>query len=233
LGGFFDTFCPEVSPALKARDAKGPSSDGDGDGAPLVCVDTMPTMQSGSDSDAAHNARSGTCKDSYIVPVSYAVRTAQTSANGIGVAVAVGVGVAHTLDQAQGQCVAFTQNQAGDVLTGDVMHSVGTNSNATGRNATGRNAINVAIPDVAQPLRGNGYNNSDPGMEAKMHIQQGMQVRRLTPEECEKLQGFEPGYTKISAKTADGPRYRALGNSMAVPCMVWLGKRIQMAEEIA
>jgi DNA (cytosine-5)-methyltransferase 1 len=62
---------------------------------------------------------------------------------------------------------------------------------------------------------------------------QGMQVRRLTPEECEKLQGFEPGYTKISAKTADGPRYRALGNSMAVPCMAWLGHRIQMVEEIA
>jgi DNA (cytosine-5)-methyltransferase 1 len=64
-------------------------------------------------------------------------------------------------------------------------------------------------------------------------VRQGMQVRRLTPEECEALQGFPRGYTKISDKTADGARYRALGNSMAVPCMAWIGKRIQMAEEIA
>jgi len=46
-------------------------------------------------------------------------------------------------------------------------------------------------------------------------------------------QDSEPGYTKISAKTADGPRYRALGNSMAVPVMAWIGRRIQMVEEIA
>jgi site-specific DNA-cytosine methylase len=54
-------------------------------------------------------------------------------------------------------------------------------------------------------------------------------VRRLTPEECEALQGFPRGYTAITIKgkpAADGPRYRALGNSMAVPCMHWIGKRI-------
>jgi DNA (cytosine-5)-methyltransferase 1 len=61
---------------------------------------------------------------------------------------------------------------------------------------------------------------------------QGMQVRRLTPRECERLQGFPDDYTLISAKTADGPRYKALGNSMAVPCMRWIGERIQMVEEI-
>ncbi len=57
-------------------------------------------------------------------------------------------------------------------------------------------------------------------------------VRRLTPTECEKLQGFEPGYTEIPwrGKAAelcpDGPRYKALGNSWAVPKFVWLGRRI-------
>jgi DNA (cytosine-5)-methyltransferase 1 len=57
-----------------------------------------------------------------------------------------------------------------------------------------------------------------------------MQVRRLTPVECERLQGFPDGYTNIpwrkSPEAPDGPRYKALGNSMAVPCMAWIGKRI-------
>jgi DNA (cytosine-5)-methyltransferase 1 len=61
----------------------------------------------------------------------------------------------------------------------------------------------------------------------------GMAVRRLTPRECERLQGFPDGYTKISDKTADGPRYKALGNSFAVPVVRWIGERIQMVEGIA
>lgn len=55
-----------------------------------------------------------------------------------------------------------------------------------------------------------------------------MRVRRLTPVECEKLQGFEPGYTAIP-KAKDGPRYKALGNSMAVPVMRWIGRSIDYA----
>lgn len=57
-----------------------------------------------------------------------------------------------------------------------------------------------------------------------------MAVRRLVPEECEALQGFRRGYTKISEKTADGPRYKALGNSMAVPVMRWIGERIERVD---
>jgi len=62
----------------------------------------------------------------------------------------------------------------------------------------------------------------------------GMAVRRLTPKECERLQGFPDRYTDVTYRgkpAADGPRYRALGNSMAVPVMAWIGKRIQMMEE--
>lgn len=58
-------------------------------------------------------------------------------------------------------------------------------------------------------------------------------VRRLTPRECERLQGFPDDYTNVPFRgkpSADGPRYRALGNSMAVPVMSWIGKRIQQAE---
>jgi DNA (cytosine-5)-methyltransferase 1 len=97
--------------------------------------------------------------------------------------------------------VAFTQNQAGDVLTGDVMHSLGTN-----QNATGRNAANVAT---------------------------SWAVRRLTPTECERLQGFPDGWTDVPYRgkpAADGPRYKALGNSMAVNVMRWIGRRIALVD---
>ena len=64
--------------------------------------------------------------------------------------------------------------------------------------------------------------------------QQGMQVRRLVPEECEALQGFPRGYTNIpfthGKPAADGPRYKALGNSMAVPVMTYIGQRIQLVD---
>ena len=65
-----------------------------------------------------------------------------------------------------------------------------------------------------------------------------LQVRRLTPTECERLQGFEDGHTKIPYRNKsadecpDGPRYKVLGNSMAVPVMKWLGKRIIRTEKI-
>ena len=60
-----------------------------------------------------------------------------------------------------------------------------------------------------------------------------MAVRRLTPRECERLQGFPDDYTLVEYRkkpAADGPRYRALGNSMAVPVMRWIGERIKMVE---
>ena len=57
-------------------------------------------------------------------------------------------------------------------------------------------------------------------------------VRRLTPLECERLQGFPDSFTDIKAKgTPDSHRYKALGNSMAVPVMKWIGERIQAYEE--
>ena len=69
-----------------------------------------------------------------------------------------------------------------------------------------------------------------------MGIQAGMAVRRLTPRECERLQGFPNDYTLTPYRgkpAADGPRYKALGNSMAVPVMHWIGKRIQQVQDIS
>lgn len=65
----------------------------------------------------------------------------------------------------------------------------------------------------------------------------GLTVRRLTPRECERLQGFPDDYTDIPYRNKehapDGARYKALGNSMAVPVMRWIGERIRMVEETA
>jgi len=64
---------------------------------------------------------------------------------------------------------------------------------------------------------------------------QAMAVRRLLPRECERLQGFPDDYTDIKPngkQTSDGPRYKALGNSMAVPVMAWIGKRIQEVDNL-
>jgi site-specific DNA-cytosine methylase len=75
----------------------------------------------------------------------------------------------------------------------------------------------------------------EPG-DNQMAVATAMQVRRLTPRECERLQGFPDDYTQVPYRNkpaADGPRYKALGNSMAVPVMAWIGKRIQQVEDIS
>jgi DNA (cytosine-5)-methyltransferase 1 len=86
-----------------------------------------------------------------------------------------------------------------------------------------RNAGPAGESSLAPTLR------SDMG-DNQPAVRIAMQVRRLTPVECERLQGFPDGYTNIpwrkQPEAPDGPRYKALGNSMAVPCMAWIGKRI-------
>ena len=78
------------------------------------------------------------------------------------------------------------------------------------------------LKELTQPLGTNGAHA----------ISTAMQVRRLTPVECERLQGFPDGYTAIpwrnkpADQCPDGPRYKALGNSMAVPVMRWIGQQL-------
>jgi DNA (cytosine-5)-methyltransferase 1 len=74
--------------------------------------------------------------------------------------------------------------------------------------------------------------------EEEGFIVAGNRVRHLTPIECERLQGFSDNYTaipwrkKLITECPDGPRYKALGNSMAVPVMRWIGERINLVEQI-
>jgi site-specific DNA-cytosine methylase len=99
--------------------------------------------------------------------------------------------------------------------------------------AIGTDCYNGAITgDVAATMGtpGSSVNASGPT------VMQTMTVRRLTPRECERLQGFPDDYTLIPwrKKSADdcpdGPRYKALGNSMAVNVVTWIGERIQAVD---
>ena len=68
---------------------------------------------------------------------------------------------------------------------------------------------------------------SQPGGMPENILSNGIGVRRLTPTECEKLQGFPPGWTEVSDKPqADSPRYKQLGNAVCVNVIEWIGKRI-------
>jgi DNA (cytosine-5)-methyltransferase 1 len=97
-------------------------------------------------------------------------------------------------------------------------------------NATGVHGIAQFVDVYNQAIDGQvsatmtnacgGTNTSDP------KIMQNMAVRKLTTIECERLQGFPDNYTNIKENCSDGPRYKALGNSMAVPVMKWIGERI-------
>ena len=88
--------------------------------------------------------------------------------------------------------------------------------------------------DVSQPIMAGGPVGGNQGGDYVA----AQSVRRLTPTECERLQGFPDGWTAIPwrGKDADacpdGPRYKALGNSMAVNVMRWIGQRIDAVENL-
>ena len=98
----------------------------------------------------------------------------------------------------------------------------------------------VAFHVNAMPDQMNFSNETTASLTCSQHagVVQSMAVRRLTPVECERLQGFSDSYTMIpwrkkpASECPDGPRYKALGNSMAVPVMRWIGERINQVKEI-
>ena len=102
----------------------------------------------------------------------------------------------------------------------------------------GRAGIGVGAVafDTAQITSQANRTRAEPGLPASsmakgssMHVATTMCVRRLTPEECESLMDLPRGYTAITSNgkpAADGPRYKALGNSMVSGNMLWIGERI-------
>lgn len=112
-------------------------------------------------------------------------------------------------------------------VTGHRTHTLTGEGHDAGKDGTGR-----GVPPVARCLTGS---NQRIDAETETFVVERATVRRLTPRECERLQGMPDDWTLIPwrGKPADecpgGPRYKAIGNSMAVPVMRWIGKGIQDA----
>ena len=168
--------------------------------------EVTPTIRSGSpNGGAGHGARSGDSKDELIVPVPYSTSGAGYWRDGVG-ALAANAGMKQ-------------QNYVAEPLTLAIRGRDGTPQLESRQDGT---ANAILTPNGGRGGIGVGA------------IAYGMTVRRLTPVECERLQGFPDGHTalpwrkKAAEDCPDGPRYKAIGNSKAVPVIKWLGQRIAL-----
>lgn len=132
-------------------------------------------------------------------------------------------------------------------VTGDVTHCLKADGFDGSEDDTGRGQPIVTHAIQAGALRTNPASGPDGvgvqadhayTLEARAEVQavqSGSAVRRLTPAECERLQGFPDSHTQIpwrkkpADECPDGPRYKAIGNSKAVPVVRWIGKRLLAA----
>ena len=222
-------YVAEVVGTLCARDYKGLSTDNLHEGKTVVYdhhpqdsrvreVDVSPTL----------NCRIGN------LPIALAEniigRDAKNGGNGFGVTeggpmytlTAAGVpGIAHAF-KIRGGCEGGGKGYLGSDETAFTISTVQDQQIAVGVD-TYNLTENLS---TTQTLKGFGHIDHVGG------VINNMAVRRLTPVECERLQGFPDNYTNIKTNCPDGPRYKALGNSMAVPVMKWIGERIQMVEDL-
>lgn len=142
--------------------------------------------------------------------------------------------------------IAFSSKDHGADASADLaptlraMGHAGSHANGGGQMAVAFQSATEFLPqssrvysetEAAPTLQATGARNGNRAPQ----VQTAMQVRRLTPRECERLQGFPDDYTLIpwrgkpAKDCPDGPRYKALGNSWAVPCARWIGARIDAA----
>ncbi len=156
--------------------------------------------------------------------------------------------LAHTLGRNHGQenaCIAFSYKDHGADASEDLSPTLRA-GNSDNSNANGGQPPAIAYafkPGQGAKARGIGFaeeqsptlTSASSGTNLTPAVMHGVSVRRLMPVECERLQGFPDSHTLISwrgkeaTECPDGPRYRAIGNSMAVPVMRWIGERIAAA----
>jgi DNA (cytosine-5)-methyltransferase 1 len=119
--------------------------------------------------------------------------------------------------------IAFAENQRGEVRVSDIHPQL-----TTGGGKPGQGYPAIAFQESQSGTRLSTKHatlDANKGSRRMEGALVDMAVRRLTPMECERLQGYEDGWTAIPG-AADGPRYRALGNSVAVPVVFWVASRI-------
>ena len=138
---------------------------------------------------------------------------------------AVAVQDVRGLDKKQNGC---GWNDDGSSYTVDATATQGVSYHATRRDGV---RVNVGVSPTVEAQWGTGGNN----VPNVINKTPPMVVRRLTPEECESLQGFIRGWTNIPYKkkqeSPDSPRYKAIGNSMACNVMSWIGERIDAIDK--
>jgi len=142
--------------------------------------------------------------------------------------------VAARTDQDTASCIAFPAEMSGT-------QAASTTELSPSLAVTHTTAVAYDTTNITSPENGSNPRPGDPVYTLASGQHPPLltpQVRRLTPTECERLQGFPDNYTKIawrgkiSDDCPDGPRYKAMGNSMAVPVMRWIGERINAVENI-
>ncbi|MGH9616916.1 MAG: DNA (cytosine-5-)-methyltransferase [Acidobacteriaceae bacterium] len=208
--------------------------------------------------DGFDGSEDGTGRGTPLVPI--AICTAHTQSNGHGFS----DGIAHTLEQTNGQAIAFNlrgrEGGAWPHLSDTASLCAASGGSTNSYLAFSAKDCGTDAGNVAPTLRGMGHDTSHANGGGQLAVaapltasyarqvdssdtnngppnllHSSVAVRRLTPRECERLQGFPDDYTLVEYRgklAADGPRYRALGNSMAVPVMRWIGERIAAVDGI-
>jgi DNA (cytosine-5)-methyltransferase 1 len=198
-----ETFLVQPTAHTLRGDGFDASEDGTGRGTPLVPV-TVPTLTSNGDAHTGYRDEHG------LAPVALPINT-QIAMRHNALGESTGFGVGDAPDP------AFT-------LTKGHSHAVAVA--LRGREGGATAELGNEVQNCLRASQGGGD---------KPHVLAAMQVRRLTPVECERLQGFPDNYTAIpwrkkpADQCPDGPRYKALGNSWAVPVVRWIGQRISNA----
>ncbi|EHN1755257.1 Dam family site-specific DNA-(adenine-N6)-methyltransferase [Salmonella enterica subsp. diarizonae serovar 50:z52:z35] len=156
--------------------------------------------------------------------------------------------LAHTLGRNHGQenaCIAFSYKDHGADAAVDMSPTLRAGNHDTSHANSGQPPAIAYAFKAGQGAKAGGIGyaedqsptltSASSGTNLTPAVIHGVAVRRLTPVECERLQGFPDNHTLIpwrgkdAADCPDGPRYKAIGNSMAVPVMRWIGERIAAA----
>lgn len=156
--------------------------------------------------------------------------------------------LAHTLGRNNGQenaCIAFSYKDNGADATSDLSPTIRAGNHDKSHANSGQPPAIAYAFKAGQGAKAGGIGyaeeqsptltSASSGTNLAPAVMHGVAVRRLTPIECERLQGFPDNHTLIgwrgkdAAECPDGPRYKAIGNSMAVPVMRWIGERIAAA----
>lgn len=156
--------------------------------------------------------------------------------------------LAHTLGRNNGQenaCIAFSYKDNGADATSDLSPTIRAGNHDKSHANSGQPPAIAYAFKAGQGAKAGGIGyaeeqsptltSASSGTNLAPAVMHGVAVRRLTPIECERLQGFPDSHTLIgwrgkdADECPDGPRYKAIGNSMAVPVMRWIGERIAAA----